>query len=77
MFICNKILAKVCQARYYSTIADEATDISKDEQLSISIQYVDDEKPTEEFVALQECVTGITGRATADIMFLKLSQWHL
>ena len=33
----DKILAKIRQARYYSVIADEATDVSNDEQLSISI----------------------------------------
>ena len=73
----DKILAKICQARYYSVIADEATDASNDEQLSISIRYVNDGKATEVFVAFHKCVTGVTGRAIADNILLKLSQWQL
>ena len=73
----DKILAKIRQARYYSVIADEATDVSNDEQLSISIRYVDDGTPTEVFVAFYECITGVTGRAIADNILLKLSKWQL
>ena len=73
----DKILAKIRQARYYSVIVDEATDVSNDEQLSISIQYVDDGTPTEVFVAFYECITGVTGRAIADNILLKLSEWQL
>ena len=72
-----KILTKIRQAKYFSIIADEATDVSNDEQLSISIRYVDDSSPTEVFVAFCECVTGVTGRAIADNILLKLSQWQL
>ncbi|KAL5515813.1 hypothetical protein EMCRGX_G001034 [Ephydatia muelleri] len=38
----NKILAKVLQAKYFSIIADEATDVANDEQLSICIRYVEE-----------------------------------
>ena len=34
--ICDKILVKICQARYYSVIADEAIDASNDEQLPLA-----------------------------------------
>ena len=37
----NKILCKVKQARFFSIIADEATDASNTEQLSISVRFVD------------------------------------
>ena len=72
----NKILTKICQAKYFSIIADEAVDISN-EQLSISIRYVDDSSPTEVFVAFCECVTSVTERAIAHSILLKLSQWQL
>ena len=36
----NKILQKIRAAKFYSVIADEATDSANDEQLSISIRYV-------------------------------------
>ena len=68
----DKILTKILQAKYFSIIADEATDASNDEQLSIRIRYVDDGSPTEVLVAFSECVTGVTGRAIVDSILLKL-----
>ena len=46
----NKILERVRQACYFSVLADEATDISNDEQLSISIHYLDEGSPNEIFM---------------------------
>ena len=46
----NKILERVRQACYFSVLADEATDISSDEQLSISIHYLDEGSPNEIFM---------------------------
>ena len=73
----NKILEKVCQACYFSFIADEATDISNDEQLSISIRYLDEGSPREVFMEFHKCVTGVTGEAIADDILLKLKKWQL
>ena len=36
-------------------IADEATDTANDEQLSISIRFVDNGSPCEKFLAFHEC----------------------
>ena len=41
----NKILQKIREAKFYSIIADEATDSANDEQLSISIRFVDNGIP--------------------------------
>eukprot|EP00731_Ephydatia_muelleri_P021235 Em0013g962a len=38
----NKILAKARRAKYFSIIADEATDVANDEQLSICVRYVEE-----------------------------------
>ena len=46
----NKILERVRQACYFSVLADEATDIFNDEQLSISIHYLDEGSPNEIFM---------------------------
>ena len=46
----NKILAKVRQAKYFSIIADEATDVANDEQLSICICYVEEGVTQEKFI---------------------------
>ena len=39
----NNILKEVKNSKYYSIIADEVTDISNKEQLSLSVRYVTDE----------------------------------
>ena len=35
------------EAQFFSVIADEATDVANDEQLSVSVHYVDDSGPQE------------------------------
>ena len=73
----NKILERIRQACYFSVLADEATDISNDEQLSISIRYVDEGSPKEVFVEFHKCTTGVTGQAIADDILLNLKNWQL
>ena len=70
-------MEKVSQACYFSVIADEATDISNDEQLSISIRYLDEGSPREVFMEFHKCVAGVTGEAIADDILLKLKKWQL
>ena len=53
----NKILAKARRAKYFSIIADEATDVANDEQLSICVRYVEEGVPQEKFIAFHECVS--------------------
>ena len=64
------------QACYFSVLADEATDISNDEQLSISIRYVDEGSPKEVFVEFHKCTTGVTGQAIADDILLNLKNCY-
>ena len=73
----NKILDKIRKAGYFSVIADENTDISNDEQLSISIRYLDEGCPTEVFMAFHECTSGVTGQAIADDILENLEEWQL
>ena len=73
----NKILVKVRQAKYFSIIADEATDIANDEQLSICIRYVEEGVPQEKFIAFHECVSGVTGEALSDNIISNLAVWQL
>ena len=55
-------------ARFFSIIANEAPDSANDEQLSISLRFVNEETqmPEERFLAFSECVTGVTGEAIAE-----------
>ena len=61
-----KILAKVRQAKIFSIIADEATDMANDEQLSICIHYVEEGVPQEKFIAFHECASGVMGEAISE-----------
>lgn len=46
----NRILRRIRDAQLFSVIADEATDSANDEQLSISICFVEDGIPCEKFL---------------------------
>lgn len=58
-------------------IADEATDVANDEQLSISLRFVCNNEPCERFVAFHECMSGVTGSAIAQDILSKLSELQL
>ena len=74
----DKILQKVKQAAFYSIIADEATDASNVEQLSISIHFVgDDNKVYEKFICFHPCQSGVTGEAIDSYIFDNLELWNL
>jgi len=55
----NKITANVKKAGIYSILADESSDCSKKEQLSIVVRYVDVESAIvyEHFLAFTEAAT--------------------
>ncbi len=56
----NKLLQRISAAKFFSVIADEATDSANDEQLSISIRFAENCCPQEGFY---QCTTGVTGKA--------------
>ena len=63
----QKILDKVKRATWYTVIADEVTDISNKEQLSLVLRYVDPDtnQVREDLISFFECDEGITGRCLA------------
>ena len=73
----NKILQKVQKARYFSVIADEATDSANAEQLSISVRYLGNGVPQEKFLGFHECLSGVTGEAIANDIITQLTNWQL
>ena len=73
-----KFYKKIKQAKFFSIIADEATDASNVEQLSISICFVDDdEKVYEKFLCFHSCESGVTGEAIASNILENLAKWEL
>ena len=58
-------------------IADEATDAANQEQLSVSIRFVEKSEPCERFMGFIRCATGVTDEAIADNILLQLNAWQL
>ena len=60
----EQILQDVRIAKYYSVIADEATDASNCEQLSVVLRFVDKGfNVREEFLGFVSCTSGVSGEA--------------
>ena len=57
-------------------MADEATDSVNDEQLAISLRYVNQssQRIEERFLAFSQCIAGVTGEAIADQLLQHFSQ---
>ena len=64
----KQIIQKVKAAKWYTVIADEVSDMSNKEQLSIVLRYVDCDTLVvrEDLVCFTECDTGISGHALAE-----------
>ena len=64
----RNILDRVRRAKLFSVVADEVTDSSNKEQLTLALRYVDpgNLQIREDLVEFIECDTGVTGRAIAE-----------
>ena len=73
--IVRVIVQRVRDATFYTVIADEVTDCSNKEQLSLVLRYVsqEDNLIREDFIGFIECDCGITGRALAEKILSFLS----
>ena len=75
-YVQQKILSKVQMAQFFTLIADEVTDCSNKEQLSLVLRYVDRESSQirEDLVSFVECDTGVSGKDIANKMlsFLRI-----
>jgi hypothetical protein len=71
----SDILKEIKGAKYYSIIADELTDCSNKEQLSLSVRYVTNEAVKEMFLDFVE-FERITGQALSDaiLQWLELNE---
>ena len=73
--IMQQIVQKVKAAKWYTVIADEVTDASNKEQLSIVLRYVEGDSLSvrEDLIGFVECDTGMSGRSLANkiISFLE------
>ena len=54
----NKIIKRIKEAKFYSIIFDETTDINKISQMSLSFGYITDGKVREDFFNFIDCHNG-------------------
>ena len=73
----QKLLKYIRDAGFFTVIADEATDAANQEQLFVSIRFVEKSEPCERFMGFIRCATGVTGEAIADNILLQLNAWQL
>ena len=73
----EKLLENIRNARFFSVIADEATDTANVEQLSLSIRFVQNNAPCEKFFGFLKCETGTIGEAIPDMILTQLENWRL
>jgi len=60
------LLSAVQSLPFYFVFADEAGDAANDEQLAISLRYINSNgEPQEKFLSFSECLTGVSGEALA------------
>ena len=60
----KQILSDISQCKYFSILADETTDVSQTEQLSLSVRFIKDTKVHEEFFCFVP-VSSTTGKGLA------------
>ena len=72
----SEIVSEIKKAKFYSIMADEVTDISNKEQLSVSFRYLQGDSVKEVFLDFIE-VERITGRVLADAILKSLGTWDL
>ena len=75
----KKNIDMVKASQWFTVIADEITDCSNKEQLSLVLRYVDTETELirEDVVGFLECDTGITGQCLADKLMGCLQAYDL
>ena len=75
----QQIIQKVKAAKWYTVIADEVTDVSNKEQLSVVLRYVESDTLVvrEDLVCFTECDTGTSGHALAEKITCTLEGYGL
>lgn len=73
-YISDEIISEVKKSKYYTVIADEVTDVSNKEQVSISLRYIYDGTVKEVFIAFVS-VERITGECCCSNFRLNTDSW--
>ena len=73
----DTVVSEVKKAKYYSILADETTDISGQEQLSLCVRYVNSDFSVQERFILFEIVSDLTGKGLAETILRLLDHVNL
>jgi len=73
----EQLLNEITQAKLFSVMADEVTDVSNKEQVSVVIRYVDAELQVKEVFLDLVHTERITGDALANLLMNRLIEWQL
>jgi len=72
----KQMLSDISQCKCFSILADDTTDVSQTEQLSLSVRFIKDTKVHEEFLCFFP-VSSTTGKYLASTILTQLSQLGL
>lgn len=74
--ILRKVILNVKEAKYFSVLADETTDVAKLEQFSLCVRYIKDNIVHESFLQFVP-VTSTTGESLANVIIQELKKYGL
>ena len=76
--IAERIIKEVKNAQFFSILADEASDISNKEQLSLVLRFVaENNEIREEFICFLHCDSGLSGESLAKLIMDKTHELSL
>ena len=71
--ISDEISNEIQNAKFFSILADEASDVSNVEQMALVLRYVDSvSKIREDFLRFVVCDEGLCGRAITTMILLQI-----
>ncbi|XP_065658729.1 52 kDa repressor of the inhibitor of the protein kinase-like [Hydra vulgaris] len=76
--VTDAIIGEIKNSKYFSIIADEASDSNNKEQLSLVIRFVDSKfNIREEFISFLHCTNGVTGQGLFCVLLKSISDFLL
>ena len=77
-FIKDTLIKDINESNFFSILADETSDCSNQEQLSLALRFVDkDGEMREEFLGFLHCELGLTGKALAETVLTEIENLTL
>ena len=68
-YVINKIVTDIKKTKIFSVLADEASDVSDQEQMALVLRFMNDKNEIKEkFVSFLHCKNGTSGEALAKMI---------